>query len=118
MTAYGRKRVGGLCDASASWPSGRKAARSAGACSPASWPPLWRPSASRSTGWRGRPPGSPGATFLVGPADARVVAKLAPREAGAEMAERLRVLRAVEPPDPLVPRPLTDEPFALSVGLG
>jgi len=47
-----------------------------------------------------------------------VVAKLAPREAGAEMAERLRVLRAVEPPDPLVPRPLTDEPFALSVGLG
>jgi hypothetical protein len=25
------------------------------------------------------------ATFLVGPADARVVAKLAPREAGAEM---------------------------------
>jgi len=40
--------------------SGRKAARSAGACSPASWPPLWRPSASRSTGWRGRPPGSPG----------------------------------------------------------
>jgi hypothetical protein len=66
-----------------------------------------------------RPPaGLARATILVGPADARVVAKLAPREAGAEMAERLRVLRAVEPPDLLVPRSLTDEPFALSVGLG
>jgi hypothetical protein len=33
-----------------------------------------------------RPPaGLARATFLVGPADARVVAKLAPREAGAEM---------------------------------
>ena len=41
-----------------------------------------------------------------------------PARGGRRDAERLRVLRAVEPPDPLVPRPLTDEPFALSVGLG
>jgi Ser/Thr protein kinase RdoA (MazF antagonist) len=66
-----------------------------------------------------RPPaGLARATFLVGAANARVVVKLAPREAGAELAERLRVLRALEPRDLLVPRPLTDEPFALSAGVG
>jgi len=62
-----------------------------------------------------RPPaGLARATFLVGPGGGQA----RPARGGRRDAERLRVLRAVEPPDPLVPRPLTDEPFALSVGLG
>jgi len=62
-----------------------------------------------------RPPAGLGrATFLAGP----VVVKLAPREAGDELVQRLRVLRALRPRAVAVPRPLADEPFVLSVGLG
>jgi Ser/Thr protein kinase RdoA (MazF antagonist) len=62
-----------------------------------------------------RPPAGLGrATFLVGP----VVIKLAPPEARGELDERLRVLRALRPEAVAVPRPLADEPFELSVGLG
>jgi hypothetical protein len=62
-----------------------------------------------------RPPAGLGrATLLAGP----VVVKLAPREAGDELVQRLRVLRALRPRAVAVPRPLADEPFVLSVGLG
>jgi Ser/Thr protein kinase RdoA (MazF antagonist) len=62
-----------------------------------------------------RPPAGLGrATFLAGP----VVVKLAPREARDELVQRLRVLRALRPRAVAVPRPLADEPFVLSVGLG
>jgi len=62
-----------------------------------------------------RPPAGLGrATFLAGP----VVVKLAPREARDELVQRLRMLRALRPRAVAVPRPLADEPFVLSVGLG
>jgi len=49
-----------------------------------------------------RPPAGLGrATFLAGP----VVVKLAPREAGDELVQRLRVLRALRPRAVAVPRP-------------
>jgi hypothetical protein len=62
-----------------------------------------------------RPPAGLGrATLLAGP----VVVKLAPREARDELVQRLRMLRALRPRAVAVPRPLADEPFVLSVGLG
>jgi Ser/Thr protein kinase RdoA (MazF antagonist) len=65
-----------------------------------------------------RPPAGLGKhTFLVGPAAAPIVVKVAPREHRTELVERLRVLRAVRPRDLEVPRPLSTEPLELSVGL-
>jgi Ser/Thr protein kinase RdoA (MazF antagonist) len=65
-----------------------------------------------------RPPAGLGRhTFMAGSGDARVVVKLAPHEARAELVERLRVLRAVRPRGVDVPRPLSDEPLELSVAL-
>ena len=58
-----------------------------------------------------RPPAGLGrATFLAGP----VVVKLAPREAGDELVQRLRVLRALRPRAVAVPRPLADVPVVLA----
>ena len=56
-------------------------------------------------------------TFLVGPAEAPVVVKLAPREHRSELVERLRVLSTVRPRDLAVPRPLRMDPFELSSGM-
>jgi Ser/Thr protein kinase RdoA (MazF antagonist) len=66
-----------------------------------------------------RPPAGLGRhTFLAGSGRARIVVKLAPRDARAELVERLRVLGAVRPRALDVPRPLSGKPFELSVGLG
>lgn len=56
-------------------------------------------------------------TFLVGPAEAPVVVKLAPREHRSELVERLRVLCTVRPRDLALPRPLRMHPFELSSGM-